>query len=85
MVSITCRTIFCSNEEYSNELLQKFADVIKQHNLTAYQDDYLYYKELYIDWWRWEKEGSGESFAQWCVVHNKEYAWVKAFYYEENK
>ena len=77
--------ILCEKEEVdellnkSNNLIDRYKDKLSM--LSVMIEDIEYYKDLYESWFKYKNECSEISFTEWCVINNKNYSWVKAFYY----
>lgn len=69
------------NEQESSRVLQQLSDLIKKHNPLEFTKEYLYYRQLYSDWWLYQLGKYTYSFAEWCTQHNRNYTWIKAYYY----
>jgi hypothetical protein len=75
-------------KEYVDELLNKSSKIIetykeKSPKLSGMIKDIQYYKDLYESWFKYKNECLNISFTEWCVLNNKNYSWVKTFYYDE--
>ena len=72
------------SREYCDYLLDKISEIIQKHGLgDVVEKEYLYYKELFSEWWTWEAEDAEEGFGEWCVSKGKRYKWVQAFYFSK--
>lgn len=75
-------------KEYVDELLNKSSKVIEAYKekslkLSGMIKDIEYYKDLYESWFKYKNECLNISFTEWCVLNNKNYSWVKTFYYDK--
>jgi len=46
-------------------------------------NDYRYYTELYNDWFNFHRAKQDITFIEWCNRENKQYSWVRAYYYDK--
>jgi hypothetical protein len=75
-------------KEYVDELLNKSSKIIETYEeksliLSGMIKDIEYYKDLYGSWFKYKNECLNISFTEWCVLNNKNYSWVKTFYYDK--
>ncbi|MFT8352498.1 hypothetical protein [Clostridium saccharoperbutylacetonicum] len=75
-------------KEYVDELLNKSSKIIETYKeksliLSSMIKDIEYYKDLYESWFKYKNECLNISFTEWCVLNNKNYSWVKTFYYNK--
>jgi hypothetical protein len=67
-----------------DEILYKMKQLIEKYNIK--NDEYLYYVNLYSDWWLWSEKVQNnekhETFYEWCGANNREYEGIAAYYYK---
>lgn len=61
-------------------IIKKYCDSeLINNDLIA---DYEYYEKLYYDWFKFTESKEDLNFEEWCKKNNKNYTWVKSYYYE---
>lgn len=64
-----------------NHLIEKYESRIENKRSTL--EDIKYYNDLYKSWFKYKSENRNISFLEWCKDNEKNYFWVKAYYYDK--
>jgi DUF4097 and DUF4098 domain-containing protein YvlB len=64
-----------------NNLIEKYESRIE--NIESILEDVNYYNDLYKSWFKYKSENRKISFREWCKDNEKNYSWVKAYYYDK--
>lgn len=70
--------------EIENHLISLFdrynnTDIIEENMVQEFK----YYVDLFIDWFYFHEYVNEGSFSKWCCNENKNYRWVKSYYYKK--
>lgn len=71
-------------DELENKL-KKLFEKYKDSALVTQDliDDLSYYVNMYSDWFYYNDIIKGDDFAGWCISNNKNYSWVRSYYYSK--
>lgn len=76
------------NEKDVNDLLNKVNHLIEKYesrieNIRSILENIKYYDDLYKSWFKYKSKNRNISFSEWCEDNEKNYFWVKAYYYDK--
>lgn len=64
-----------------NHLIEKYESRIEDIRSTL--EDIKYYNDLYKSWFKYKSQNRNISFLEWCKDNEKNYSWVKSYYYDK--
>jgi hypothetical protein len=65
------------------DLFDKYSNsgIIKNKLISNFK----YYVDLYNDWFSFHEKEQKITFREWCIQENKNYSWVKSYYYKKGR